>query len=79
MTLPDTMAAAVVDAEEQQADGLRLHGFWLTCACMLGVLFLFLVLVFFIATLPAQYMQITTSATFNAGFFFDFLLVSTLC
>ncbi|HEY6406350.1 MAG TPA: hypothetical protein VIY29_02665, partial [Ktedonobacteraceae bacterium] len=81
MTLPDTMAAAVVDAQEQQADGLRLHGFWLTCARTLGVLFLVLVLVYYIVTLPAQYMQITTSATFHAaftknGFFFDFLLVS---
>jgi len=77
------MAAAVVDAEEQQVDGLRLHGFWLTCARTLGALMLFLVLVFYIVTLPAQYMQLITSETLHAdftknGFFFDFLLVSNL-
>ena len=83
MTLPDTMTAAIVDAQEQQAEGLRLHGFWQTCARTMGVLMLLLVLVFYIVTLPAYYTQIITSATFHAdftknGFFFDFLLVSNL-
>ncbi len=83
MTLSDTTAAAVVNAQEQQAEGPRLHGFWLTCARTLGVLMLFLVLVFYIITLPAYYTQIITSETLHAdftknGFFFDFLLVSNL-